>query len=294
MMESTFPKSVIVTEQLIDLSHLTEKQREHYRHLAEHVASIYTASGKERFVIGIGGPSGSGKSVTAEILRLLISQKNPDFALYTADIDAFHYRNDHLHNAKGHDGKKLHTVKGRHDTYDTGALAKKLEEFVSGNTVDFPCYSRKLHEPIQHCYTPKEGKALMILAGLWLLYDHPYWERVRRHIGYTFLIHGDSETMRHHTVRRHVRGGRTQEEAEIFYATSDHVNLKELEKSSVTADELLPHHEEVVSFKENPASLRGCLLRKKTDSDSIEFRLFVLTFCTNAVVKWSSEMQCSK
>jgi putative kinase len=244
MTESTFPKSVIVTEQVIDLSHLTEKQKEHYHHLADHVVNIYSASGKDRFVIGIGGPSGSGKSVTVEILRILISQKNPDFAVYTADIDAFHYKNEHLHNIRGHDGKKLHDVKGRHDTYDTGSLAKKLEEFVNGKTIDFPCYSRKLHEPVQDCYAPHEEKALILLAGLWLLYNHPFWARVRRNIGYTFMIHGDSETMRHHTVRRHVRGGRTKEEAEIFYATSDHVNLKELEKSSVTADELLPHHEE--------------------------------------------------
>jgi pantothenate kinase len=246
MIEAQFPTSVIVTEQEIDLTHLSEKQKEYYRNLAERFVEIYRNSGAWRFVVGIGGASGSGKSVTAEILRNLISQLHSDFTVCTADIDAFHYRNEHLQNTEGYDGKKLHTVKGRHDTYDTGSLAHKLGEFVSGKNVAFPTYSRKAHEPVQDCYVPSEEKTLMILAGLWLLYDHPAWEAVREHIGYTFMIQGDPEKMRHHTVRRHMRGGKSKEEAELFYATSDHMNLQELERKSVEPDEILPHHEEIV------------------------------------------------
>ena len=246
MTESHFPTSVLVTEQEIDLTYLSDAQKEYYRNLASRFVEMYQNSGANRFVIGIGGASGSGKSVTAEILRILITNAHKDFAVYTADIDAFHFRNEHLHSAEGSDGKKLHTVKGRHDTYDTGSLAHKLGDFVSGKNVAFPSYSRKLHEPVQDCYVPSEEKALVILAGLWLLYDHPAWEAVRDHVGYTCMIQGDPEKMRHHTIRRHMRGGKTREEAELFYASSDHMNLQELERNSVEPDEILPHHEEIV------------------------------------------------
>ena len=247
-MVAMFPQTVGVTDQDIDLSSLSEAQREHYRALATHVVDVYGAHGHERAVIGFAGQSGSGKSVTVEILRALFEEGSPSFRVYTADIDAFHYPNAMLTSVCDEHGVALRTVKGRYDTYDVSALAHALERFVAGEEVMLPRYSRKIHDPVVEGSLVERGPALLLIAGLWLLRDTPEWRAVRHHIAHTFLMEGSHELMREHVILRHMRGGRSRQDAELFYAASDAQNALEIVSRSVDPDEVMPFFENVASI----------------------------------------------
>jgi len=237
--ENAFPESVDVTGQTIDLTELTNTQQEYYRSVATHLHELFRQAETERFVVAIAGQSGSGKSVLAEVVRVLLNQRENAPAVYVADIDAFHFHNDYLLSHKDDSGTVLKDVKGRYDTYDTDALAARLAQFHSGTACDFPTYSRQSHNPVPGFHIPK-GTALLVVAGLWLLYDHPAWAAVRDHIDHRICIKADESYTRPHAIERHVRGGRSKEDAGRFYETSDHQNTLELAERSVAADETIP------------------------------------------------------
>ena len=92
----TFPASLEVTEQHIDLSALTQRQKDFYLNLFSEIADIYRARNKSRFVLGIAGPTRAGKSVIAILLKDLAKQADLPFALESITIDAYHYPNSFL------------------------------------------------------------------------------------------------------------------------------------------------------------------------------------------------------
>ena len=244
-MYETFPEKVVVTDQEIDLTTLTNTQKEYYRDLASRVSLLYEASAKSRVVVAFAGQSGSGKSVTIAILRTLLAQNGCPYAVRIADIDAFHYHNEYLDHTQGFDGTTLRSVKGRYDTYDVAHLSDFLADFVSGKQVVIPQYSRSTHNPTKEGHPVTEEKVLLLMAGLWFLRDTAEWAQVRAHIDHTFLLQGDSARLRAYSIERHVRGGRSREDAERFYDESDACNAREIAEHSVEADEVLPFFEEV-------------------------------------------------
>jgi len=233
------PKKVTVTEQDIDISWLTEKQKMYYKNLAERLIELYGKFGKARVVFSISGPSGSGKSVTLAILAQIIKNDVCDFALYTVGLDAFHYPNKHLSE------KNLRDVKGRFDTYDVEKLKEKLHDFVSGNEVRLPIYSRKLHEPVEDKVIVDERRVLLLIEGLWFLRNDDVWKNMRKYLSYNFFVSGNETEMRTNTIKRHVAGGRSAENAEKFFDISDYKNTQEILTNSIQPDERIEYFKNI-------------------------------------------------
>ncbi|HEX4350786.1 MAG TPA: hypothetical protein VH251_10370, partial [Verrucomicrobiae bacterium] len=173
-----FPTSLTVTEQTIDISGFTQRQKAFYLNLFWETVSIYQAAKKSRVAIGIAGPTGAGKSVVSMLFKELAEQARLPFAFESVTIDAYHYPNSHLlSHFSG--GATLKQFKGRFDTYDVTALARDLKAFTSGENVSFPAYSRKLHDPVPNSIGITNPATLLVVEGLWLLYDKGGWEYVR-------------------------------------------------------------------------------------------------------------------
>ena len=189
--EIKFPASLQVTEQPIDLSALSTRQKDFYSNLFFEIVDIYEAKKRPRVVIGIAGPTGAGKSVVAVLFKEFAKQVVISFVLQSITIDAYHFSNQFLlsHFA---DGVSLKQVKGRFDTYDAEALAKDLRVFSSGGPVSLPTYSRKLHEPVKDAIVVETGNALLIVEGLWLLYDKAGWESIGPLLDYSIFIDADA------------------------------------------------------------------------------------------------------
>ena len=237
--EIKMPASLEVTEQHIDLSALTQRQKDFYLNLFSEIADIYKARNKSRLVLGIAGPTGAGKSVVAVLLQDLAKQAGLPFALESITIDAYHYPNSYL-NSHFADGEPLKTVKGRFDTYDAAQLAGDIEAFRQGQTVSFPTYSRKLHDPVKNGLIVKAKEALLIVEGLWLLYDKAGWEAVGSLLDHAIFIDGDKAKAKEPVVNRHMTGGRTLQDASRYYELVDSRNSDLVLTTKHKANKVIP------------------------------------------------------
>ena len=235
----TFPTRVVVTDQMIDTSTLGPKKRRAFIGLFQHVVELYQAAGAPRYIVGLVGPTGSGKSVIASLFDHFASQLELPFRFASLGIDAYHFPNAYL-NAHMIDGAAMKTFKGRYDTYDVAKLARSLVAFRAGRTIRFPVYSRAAHDPVEDMIDVSQENVLLLLEGLWLLYESPEWEQVRSLIDHSIFIEASKDEVRPAVIKRHVEGGRSVGDASNYYGTVDANNFDLVMKTKERAHEIIP------------------------------------------------------
>ena len=237
--ESNFPLSLLVTEQTVDLSGLTQPQKDFYLNLFGEIIEVCRAANKSRVTVGIAGPTGAGKSVVAVLLKELARQARLPFAFESITIDAYHYPNSFLlSHFSG--GAPLKLVKGRFDTYDAAALVRDLKTFAAGEKVSFPAYSRKLHDPVPDSIRVESPATLLLVEGLWLLSEQGGWAQVRPLLDFCYFIDSDKERTRQAVIKRHMTGGRTLEGASRHYEMVDGRNSDLVLQTRHKADKVIP------------------------------------------------------
>lgn len=237
--ELVFPASLMVTEQTIDISGFTPGQKAFYLDLFWATVRIYQNTQKGRVVIGVAGPTGAGKSVVAVLFKELARQAALPFAFESVTIDAYHYPNRYLlsHFAGG---VPLKQVKGRFDTYDVAALLADLRAFAAGENVALPAYSRKLHDPVPASVLIQQPATLLLVEGLWLLFDRAGWEPIRSQMDFCYFIDSDKECTRPAVIQRHMTGGRSAEDAARHYEEVDGRNSDLTLQTRSRADKVIP------------------------------------------------------
>lgn len=237
--ELDFPAALMVTEQTIDISGFTRRQKDFYRKLFWETAGVFHAAKKSRVIIGLAGPTGAGKSVVAALFEELAKRAGLPFAFAAITIDAYHFPNRYLLSHFS-EGVPLKQVKGRFDTYDVPALARDLKAFAAGATVSFPAYSRKLHDPVPDQIRVAAPAALLLIEGLWLLSDLGEWPPIRPLLDFCFFIDSDTELTRQAVIKRHITGGRTLESAAKHYEEVDGRNSELVRGDRHKADKVIP------------------------------------------------------
>lgn len=233
-----FPASLNVTEQSIDISMLTENQKQYYINLLKEIIEIYTNKQKSKTVIGFAGPSGAGKSVTVQILKELAKQIPLSFKIETMCIDAYSYTNSFLF-SNFDNGKPLKDYKGRYDTYDVAKLVSDLQNFSKGEKVSIPIYSRKIHDPIENFTTIHDDNVLLLVEGLWLLHEKNNWGEIKDFLDFSFFVSVDKDKSRELTIKRHSLGGRSIEVSSLYYDTVDSKNFDLIMETKDEADKII-------------------------------------------------------
>jgi putative kinase len=234
-----FPEQVTVTDQVVDCTAMSDTKKAFVVDFTRHIIAFFKERGLKRSTIGIAGPSGSGKSFLSVLAAEIGKQLTEDIDIVPVSIDAFHFPNNYLESTIK-DGTTLKEVKGRYDTYDVPALISRLEEFKAGARVHFPIYSRVLHEPVADSIAITHDKpTLLIIEGLWLLYDKGGWGNVRPFLDKTYYIDDTEAESRERTLKRHMMGGRAPEDAEWHYEESDLKNRALVVRTKLIADGVL-------------------------------------------------------
>jgi putative kinase len=208
----SFPAKVVVTDHVIDTSTLAPETQQAFIGLFRHAVALYETAEMPRYVLGLAGPTGSGKSVIAALFEAFASQLMLPFRFVTVGIDAFHFTNAYLL-AHTVDGAVMKSFKGRYDTYDVAKLARTLSAFRAGQDVSFPVYSRAAHDPVEDVIAVPEPNVLLLLEGLWLLHDSQQWSAIRRLLDHSIFIEASKDKVRPAVIKRHVEGGRSSENA---------------------------------------------------------------------------------
>lgn len=234
------PSKLNVTEQEIDISTLTENQRKFYTDLFNELLALYNTKQKNRLIVGIAGPAGSGKSMSAAIFEEIAKQSSLPFLFESVGIDAFHYPNDFLI-AHTSEDEALKNHKGRFDTYDVGKLVTAMKRFSAGEEVLLPTYSRKTHDPVPDTITiKKDQSALLLVEGLWVLYGERGWEKVGELLDFSIFIEADKEVVKQGVIKRHMKGGRDFEDAVRYYEDNEEKYFDLIMQTRRKADKVIP------------------------------------------------------
>lgn len=186
----------------------------------------------ERRLLGIGGAPGSGKSTLA---RRLVDALGPaDAAL--VGMDGFHLAQRELERL-GIAGRK-----GAPDTFDVPGYVDLLARLKARgpDVVYAPEFRREIEEPVA-CAVPVDPSVpLVVTEGNYLLMQYDRWKHVALVLDEAWFLDLDEDLRVERLVDRHVRYGRSVEEArERVLRGSDHVNALMVNASKGAADLLI-------------------------------------------------------
>ena len=181
-----------------------------------------------RYILGIVGKPGVGKSTFTDFLREHLSQEL--FAILP--MDGFHMSNEELLELGRRDRK------GAPDTFDVRNFTQTLAaiKVSDGADIKFPVFKREIEASIPDAgLIPAQAK-LVIVEGNYLLHDQSGWEQVGSFLDEAWYLHVDDELRMQRLIARHIAFGKSPEDAKDWSEGTDEANARVIDKSESKAD----------------------------------------------------------
>jgi putative kinase len=211
-----------------------------YDPLALHLLKL--AQNRARLLVAVAGPPGSGKTSFAALLVAVINAEMGRDGAVLIQQDGWHYYNDYLDTHFIHrDGQEipLRRLKGCPETYDTAAALTFLEAIKQGQELDYPVYSRQLHDPLPHAGTVKKEHQVVVIEGNYWLLQEPPWSKFQPLFDVSIFLTAESETLLDGLRQRHLRGGKTLDFITPHMARVDLPNIERVLNHSAPAQILV-------------------------------------------------------
>ncbi|HIQ05106.1 MAG TPA: hypothetical protein EYH31_05345 [Anaerolineae bacterium] len=178
-----------------------------------------------RTIVGISGPAGSGKTVSAHVLLRLLQQIRPGEVICLG-LDGFHFSNAYLNQHMGvdHRGQKvpLHRIKGLPATFDVAkAVALLTRVKMDVGPVAFPVYDRQLHDPVFDGTIVEPAHRIVLFEGNFLYLDEGDWPKLQALFDLRLFIQTSIEALIPNLRARHLRGGKSPDEVEEHMQSVD-------------------------------------------------------------------------
>ena len=190
------------------------------------IAALVDALPAGRFVLGISGAPGAGKSTLAAALAT-------SYGAAVVPMDGFHRPNAELVAMGRLDAK------GAPDTFDAAAYAAVLRRLQCGGAVLAPAFEHGQPDPVPDAISVPCEAGLVVTEGNYLLLDEPRWREVRRELDAVWHVVTEDAVRVERLVRRHVAAGRSPEDARAWVARVDQANAVLVEAAAHHADEML-------------------------------------------------------
>lgn len=182
----------------------------------------------QRFVLGVVGKPGVGKSTFTDYLHEHLS----DDAVAILPMDGFHMSNERLIDLGRRDRK------GAPDTFDLGPFAEILAEIRDGKgeEIRFPIFDREIEASIPDAGVISAEVKLVIVEGNYLLHTQDGWEKIRSFLDESWFLVIDDELRLKRLIARHIKFGKSPQDAEDWSRGTDEVNARLIEESKSEAD----------------------------------------------------------
>ena len=196
-----------------------------------------------RTLVGIGGPPGSGKSALAALLAALIDAVTGRACSIVVPLDGFHFPNAYLdsHFVGDPDGTQapLRRMKGAPETFDACAFADALGLLAHESSLRLPRYDRLLHDPVPGGVRVEAHHRIAFVEGNYVLLDREGWRDAAALLDLRLFIDMPLEAVRAGIIERHMRGGRSREDAERHFKAVDVPNHRLCMAQASRADLIL-------------------------------------------------------
>ena len=189
--------------------------------------AVSGASSADRFLLGVVGTPGSGKSTFAKYLRWRLG-----FAPIV-EMDGFHLSNAELERAG-----MLHR-KGAIETFDGHGfveLMQKTRHQSGGDAITAPRFDRLREECVPDAIRIASSDRIVIVEGNYLLSNAPPWSSIRPILDLCTYLDIDAAARVERLIRRHMSYGRSRAEARRFVLDSDERNAALIEETRHKAD----------------------------------------------------------
>lgn len=186
------------------------------------IERLQALSSGPRRLLGVVGPPGAGKSTLAALMAEALGER-----AQAVPMDGFHLAQVELERL----GRAQR--KGAPDTFDAAgyaALLRRLRDQPAHETVYAPDFRREIEEPVAGALPVLAYTPLVITEGNYLLLDDdPVWAPVAGLLDEVWYLQVDADLRRKRLTDRHVRFGRTREQALQWVAQTDEPNARRIE-----------------------------------------------------------------
>lgn len=189
------------------------------------------ASRGERYLLGITGSPGSGKTTLAKALVQRLNATEPGVAAYLP-MDGFHLANSTLDRLGRRDRK------GAIDTFDGWGFLALLGRIRSetDHTVFAPSFQRTVDEGVAGEIAIETDASIVVVEGNYLLVDDGPWAKVRDRLDEVWFCSTPAGEREARLIDRHTRHGRTLEAATAWARDVDGANAVMIEATRERAD----------------------------------------------------------
>ena len=193
--------------------------------LATQVAEA--ARGRERFLLGLTGEPGAGKSTVAAQLAAALGAD-----AVVVPFDGFHLASTLLVTAD------LRNRRGAIDTFDLAGYRLLLQRLRRADeaVVYAPAYAREIEDPVAAAIAVPCRTPIVITEGNYLLSAQPDLQAARAALDQVWYVDVDADIRRRRLVQRHIRFGKSPDAAAEWVQGSDEANARAIRATREQAD----------------------------------------------------------
>lgn len=197
---------------------------------SELLAAVDARTG--RFLLGITGPPGAGKSTLAHALAASVLEQRGVGTAVVAPLDGFHLSKETL------DSRGLRSVKGAPQTFDAAAFVASLRRLRDepGAAVRWPDFDRSAEQTVANAISIGPDAKLVIAEGNYLLLDQPPWGEVHELLDQAWYLDVPVDVLRRRLIDRQMAHGRPKEDAIRHVDESDLRNAELVARTRLLAD----------------------------------------------------------
>jgi pantothenate kinase len=188
---------------------------------------VRRSSQQARFILGIVGEPGAGKSTVSGHLERALGAH-----AVVVPFDGFHLANVLL------DGTERKARKGAIDTFDLAGYRVLVQRLRAADepVVYAPAYAREVEEPIAASIAIERATPIVIVEGNYLLADQPDLALARSLLDEVWYVQTADQTRVHRLIQRHIQFGKTYAEARAWALGSDEANARAIRETRDRAD----------------------------------------------------------
>jgi len=183
------------------------------------------AAGTRRFLTGLAGPPGAGKSTLA---AAIVSELGAEAK--AVPMDGFHYDDAVLH-ARGARGRK-----GAPDTFDVQGFLHLLRRLRVEDEVAIPLFDRDLEISRAGADIVTVADRLLVVEGNYLLLNENPWTGVAPLLDLTIWIDVPEAELDRRLMNRWAHHGKTPDAARAWIDGNDMPNIRRVTQGSGVAD----------------------------------------------------------